>query len=1203
MKRELFKRLFKKSLSLLTAAVLIATLFPVIASAETVNTYYIDENGDVQYTMATVVTESTSVLSIGGWYVVNSDVITTDLTTRVDTHLILADGATLTANGTSGHPGIAVESATSSILTIYGQTEGTGTLNATGGDNGAGIGGGAYRNSGTLVINGGVIHAQAGYAAAGIGGGGPDSGSGEIITINGGTVFAKGGINSAGIGSASYGGGPIVTITGGVVVAEGGTLGAGIGTGFGGGDGIITISGGIVVATGGWMDPVGGGAGLGGGSNNSGLGVMTSITGGTVVAAGFNHAAGIGGGASCDPTGSSWIYGDPGTCTISGGTVKIIGTGYSNSPVPTTDGITPALLTQTALENVTESLSVTSLTTSVTGYGTKDLYTDDEGILYLWLPADEMATEAQTTLDRYLGSVTAGTGGTLYESAKVTSVDVPTSGYYGLGRTMSFSVNFNQSVTVDLTNGDPYLPLTIGGNSVHATYQSGSGSSALHFVYTVTSGNNGTLALGDSIEANGGTVEFLGQVVDLDLAGVPATSGILVDTVVPVVSSISPAAIAEDVPASGNLVISFSEPILAPIGVISLTKNGEIPSPIDPLACIWSPDRMTVTIPYAGLAYDSIYTVLISTFSDVAGNVMVPFISQFTTEGEPEAPTVLPLVLIINKGGTAGFGIALGRGASAATAATISVEQSDIASVNREQVTSNDIVTVSGTSVGVTDVTVRFNDVLSTTKIVSIIVQPVIPSWPPGSSLSASDVTQTGATLTWTEAQDDTAVTGYRIYRDGMLIATTEGSITSLSITGLSASTTYAFQVQAGNADGAWSLNGPAVSVTTADATVRRSSTGGATFTKNEPDSAGILLNGLLSGLPVDLNSGTGMASVILDDAVGSRISGGESVEITMPSISGITGYSAELPFGALTSNAGGSLTLHSPVGSLTVPSNILESFEGKGTRASVTINTVDQAALTPTQQDEIGNRPVIELTLTVDGEKVEGYTFDAPVTVSIPYTPTAEELENPENIVIWYVDGSGNLNCVPNGHYDPETGTVTFSVMHFSMYAVGYNTVTFNDVPADAPYRDAVNFVAARRIATGTGNGNFSPESGITRGQFIVMMMNAYGIEADMIEANDTAAGSMPADNFADAGNTYYTNYLSAAKRLGIANGIGDNLYAPENGLTGKEMIQLLYNTLAVLGDMPTTDQGNGLAVYADADRIATRADMAEVLYNLLMK
>lgn len=97
-------------------------------------------------------------------------------------------------------------------------------------------------------------------------------------------------------------------------------------------------------------------------------------------------------------------------------------------------------------------------------------------------------------------------------------------------------------------------------------------------------------------------------------------------------------------------------------------------------------------------------------------------------------------------------------------------------------------------------------------------------------------------------------------------------------------------------------------------------------------------------------------------------------------------------------------------------------------------------------------------------------------MTVSLPYTPTAEALQNPENIVIWYIDGGGNVVIIPNGRYDAATGTVVFSTTHFSDYAVAYNPVGFNDVAFDAWYYKPVGFVAARKIAEGTGGGNFSP-------------------------------------------------------------------------------------------------------------------------------
>lgn len=107
--------------------------------------------------------------------------------------------------------------------------------------------------------------------------------------------------------------------------------------------------------------------------------------------------------------------------------------------------------------------------------------------------------------------------------------------------------------------------------------------------------------------------------------------------------------------------------------------------------------------------------------------------------------------------------------------------------------------------------------------------------------------------------------------------------------------------------------------------------------------------------------------------------------------------------------------------------------------------------------------------------------------------------------------------------------------------------------MPENAWYSKAVTFVTARSIALGTGNGNFSSDEKLTRGQFIVMLMNAYGI------APDTDFQ----DNFADAGDTWYTGYLAAAKRLGISSGIGNNMFGPEKEISRQEMFTLLYNVL----------------------------------------
>jgi hypothetical protein len=89
------------------------------------------------------------------------------------------------------------------------------------------------------------------------------------------------------------------------------------------------------------------------------------------------------------------------------------------------------------------------------------------------------------------------------------------------------------------------------------------------------------------------------------------------------------------------------------------------------------------------------------------------------------------------------------------------------------------------------------------------------PAWPGSAALEASKAGPTRLTLTWTAATDNRAVTAYRIYQDGALIATMAGDVMTYDATKLTANKTYRFQVQAGDGSGNWSTGGPAITVTT----------------------------------------------------------------------------------------------------------------------------------------------------------------------------------------------------------------------------------------------------------------------------------------------------------------------------------------------------------------------------------------------------
>ena len=146
--------------------------------------------------------------------ITNTTRITVNGTAESPTRLILCDGAKLTAKAGVT---VTVSGATTNALIICGQENGTGALEATGGENAAGIGGGNTGAGGIVTINGGIITAMGGRKAAGIGGG--LRGAGGIVTINGGTVTATG--SSGGVG---IGGGMTVTDHGTVTFGEGKTF-------------------------------------------------------------------------------------------------------------------------------------------------------------------------------------------------------------------------------------------------------------------------------------------------------------------------------------------------------------------------------------------------------------------------------------------------------------------------------------------------------------------------------------------------------------------------------------------------------------------------------------------------------------------------------------------------------------------------------------------------------------------------------------------------------------------------------------------------------------------------------------------------------------------------------------------------------------------------------------------------------------------
>ena len=288
-------------------------------------------------------------------------------------------------------------------------------------------------------------------------------------------------------------------------------------------------------------------------------------------------------------------------------------------------------------------------------------------------------------------------------------------------------------------------------------------------------------------------------------------------------------------------------------------------------------------------------------------------------------------------------------------------------------------------------------------------------------------------------------------------------------------------------------------------------------------------------------------------------------------------------------------------------------TFDNKALN-SIAAQSTESIKITVEKVADMNGRPAFTFSIKSGANEISDFGGGT-VTIIIPYELKANE--SADSIVVYYVDNNGGLKVV-RGKYNAELKAVEIKLKHFSTYVIGYNKVDFKDVSTGQWYAQAIEFIAARGITSGIGNGKYGPGNIVTRGQFIKMLCDAYGI-----------APVNGGDNFKDAGNTWYTPYLAAAKQAGISSGTGNNLFAPENVITRQEMFVLIYNTAKMLNELPV-GQGKNLSDFKDVVKIdrwaveaieyfvkngavsgangnidprgnADRAQMAQMFYNLL--
>ena len=1179
------KKMQKRVWSLLLVVSIFLTLLPINAFAIGINTYYLDSDGKQQYVTATEIDSTTATLDDGtnsGWYVITDHVIiSTVVNVTGDVKLILMDGYSLNSDS------IILDDGAS--LTIYGQSAGTGVLNAnSSSNNNPGIGSGPMSTgNSTVTINGGTVSAKSG-AGAGIGSGIDSSGS-STVTINGGTVSAKsevgagigsggryyttnkpnvtitinnGTVNAnsaqgAGIGSGIGNIGKLtITIYGGTVDASS-IEGAGIGTGRGqDGNTTITINGGIVKSKSNW------GAGIGKGYESDEGSSIVTINGGTIDATGHN---GIGRGLSRSLSSFTTI--------INGGSI-IASDIYPNAVNSSGQVLYPTKIT---LKDVKEITEITSLTIEgVIKNGLNDTYTDDKGTFCIWQTDGTEITEATAGGQNYVGSVVANNEGELTDNTKpsvrgVTPVGTSVSVSGDIVITFSEIMNTSAGV-VSLDGGTTSLT---GGNWIDSKTYSVSYSGLRYSTeYTIAITGFKDIA-GNEMAAD--TLHKFSTIAEPD-------------TTKPVVTSVTPNSM--DAAINGDIVINFSEIMNTSAGLVSL--DGGTTSLT---GGSWI-DSKTYSVSYSGLRYSTEYTISIAGFKDMAGNEMVTDSSHsFTTEVEPLAPSV-PDTLTVSRGGTRSFDIDFGQGKIAATGAAIAVGDSTIVSIDQTSLSSSGTLNVRGLKTGTTDITVVFHDTAVTVKTVSVTVRATAPAWAANSQLVASSVTDTNVTLNWPTALDFPGIaTIYKLFQNGQEISTVNVNSLPYTVSGLSSSTTYTFQVQAESADGLWSTDGPSVTITTKASSSGRGSISSSStidiFTLPERQPGYPIITGFELSPTID-NNGYAVATVsgtALDDAIkkaravateqGKTINGiGIAVKMKLPDTAnsiGITLSPAVLH--SLVNAEVKEFQINSGLISISLDLEALKELFSQST-GDVTITVKPVQSLSDEAKIFIGTRPVYEITVSyVKTGEIMNFTSlgKGNATLSIPYASGKKEAVG--YLFGAYVDDRGYATSIDGSEYDANTGTILIPVKHFSIYGVGYKApgARFTDISTHWG-KEYIDYVVGRGLLAGTSDTAFSPDAVMSRG----MLVTALGRLADVDVSGYTTS------SFTDVmiGSTYQP-YIEWACKKGIIQGIGNSQFAPERAVTREEIAIIFVNyAKATAYTMPITRK---VHTFADDSRIGS--------------
>ncbi len=506
------------------------------------------------------------------------------------------------------------------------------------------------------------------------------------------------------------------------------------------------------------------------------------------------------------------------------------------------------------------------------------------------------------------------------------------------------------------------------------------------------------------------------------------------------------------------------------------------------------------------------------------------------------------------------------------------------------------------------------------------------PTWPPGSTLNAAEVSRGEARLAWTPADDDNGVAGYRLGWGTGQSASVAGSVYSTVIRGLAPGTAYTFRVEAVDGAGNWSVGGPITTVTTAGIEPGTPDPGPKPEPGPTPQPGPSPEPGPGPGPSPEPDSGSGSDSDSGSDS-GSSTSGASPSPAPQPGASGPAAAGSGDPSkesgtivvkeeelrraanGKVTlrmDEAAAELALPSQAASLlrnnllevqigktalTIPAAVLEQVSGSlpadtaDARIVLRLHPAAEQALAPNAAKPDPSAEVrlagtvYELQISAvapNKPAVRPEKFAAPVVLKLPYD--AARTADPDRLGIYAYNETSKTWDFVGAKVDKAAGTVSAAVTACCTFAVLDYDKSFADVPEDHWAHRTLKIMASKHIVGGVTEREFNPQGATTRAEFAALLVRALGLKAS------------PSDTpFRDVDpNAWYADAIAAVHEAGVVDGVTGTSFAPDEPVTREQMAVMLMRAYAVQGGKAEAPDAQQLAGYRDAGQISVWAEDA---------